>query len=218
MSMNPVPQLTPSEIAMLNANPEGGNVLFGNLMRELENTKGSSQPLLERVLNAALRANEVVGVFEYRPSTQRAFLGLRPRTRLVADITGTVFAWPEPSLEASLIQLYEDLSRQCEPVTVAALVKKWLSTAAVGHLQAAIEWFYGCLATRGWVRQESSERLHLFQFKQYVIPESTCRLLNRTPWWDPMMVASQESAHRFDCAEILRREVRRALCSLNSPS
>ncbi|MGD2058826.1 MAG: hypothetical protein PVI04_08845, partial [Anaerolineales bacterium] len=132
--------LTPSEIELLAASANNQPILFGNLTRKLTDETSSLLPMLEHAFLTALQANEQEGNFFCQLQTGRSLFGIGSRSRVVIHVNGSMHAWPEPSLEASLTTLVQRLCDVEDTLTIAELIRSWLGDAAVDHLQAGLRW------------------------------------------------------------------------------
>jgi hypothetical protein len=214
MLQNQAIPLTPSEVELLRECPDSGSVLFGNLTRTLERGKYFSNSIIEHVLRAAFHANVEAGVFEYQVLSARSIFGIRLRPRLAISKNGVQHTWPDPSLEARLVQLMDELPQDAGPVPIATLVTTWLGVSAIAYIQNALTWIYDGLVERGWVRREPEQRLDLFRLTRYVIPEETYQLAQDCTNLPGSFEAYSGFAPSKVNERILRREFIRALRGL----
>ncbi len=177
-------ELTPSEVELLRASAGTQIVLFGNLTRKLTDEGYLSLPVLERIFIKALEANQAAGNLVCQVQNGRSLFGINHGRQVVIRANGGQYAWPVPSLEATIASLVRSLSSGTEMVTITELVHAWFRESTIRHLQASLRWVYDALADRGWVRRGLEQRLELFGIPYYEIPGGTRRLVEEYRW-DP---------------------------------
>lgn len=213
--MDDASDLTPSEMQLLRAASGTHRILFGNITRQWVDASPFVFPVWKEVFLSALNANQNAGNLDYQVENGWAGLGLVSRRKVWVHANGAHFAWPQPSLEASIASLVQSLTLGKDTVSIAELVGAWLGLNAIRHFQAGLRWVFDALAERGRVRRRVENRLGLFSLPCYEIPGETWRLAEKhRRMADPTAQIGAAKADMHRQSELLGRALDRELRKL----
>ena len=171
--------LTASELVLLKGDHFAKQVVLGNIDLLHVDAKVSAAQLGEAMLAVAFLACERVGTLRLEVRPKRAFLGLRTVDTLYAEPGDGGYAWPKPSIEASLHPLAVEWAEDKAQNEVTNIVYTLLREDSGAPWQALIERAKADMAARGLLRTSEQRTLKIFTTTRYHLPDATAGLAAR---------------------------------------
>jgi len=171
--------LTASELVLLKGDHFAKHVVMGNVDLLHVDAKVSAAQLGETMLAVAFLACERVGTVRLEVRPKRAFLGLRTVDTLYAEPGDGGYAWPKPSIEATLQPLALEWAEDKAQNEVANIVYTLLREDSVNPWQALIDRVKADMAARGLLQTSEQRTLKVFTSIKYHLPEATAGLAAR---------------------------------------
>lgn len=171
--------LTASELVLLKGEHFSRHVASGNVDLLHIDAKVSAAELGRSMLAVAFLACERVGTLRLEIRPKRAFLGLRTVDTLYAEPGDGGYAWPKPSIEASLYPLAVEWAEDKAQNEVTNIVHTLFREDSTNPWQALIERTKADLAARGMLRTSEQRALKVFTSVRYHLPDTTTSLAAR---------------------------------------
>lgn len=178
MSLGSYP-LTASELVLLQGDQFAKRVLMGNIALLHVDASVSAAQLGEAMLAVAFLACERVGTLRLEVRPKKAFLGLRTVDTLYAEPGDGGYAWPRPSIEASLHPLAVEWAEAKAQNEINNIVHTLLREDSDAPWQALIERVKTDMAARGLLQATEQRTLKIFTTTKYHLPETTAGLAAR---------------------------------------
>jgi hypothetical protein len=204
--------LSPSELVLLHGDQFAAPARLSNTVQLLHtDAKVSAEQLARAILASAFLACEHKGCANLQTRKKKALMGLRKVDALYVEPTKHAAAWPENSLESSLLKLAQGLQAGDKGSEVSDVIYAWLGADSSVPWRTAVELVQQGLTGRGHLERAERKKLKIFSATEYQLPEDTMSLIGESSVAQVRSLLAACEKDRPELWKLLQKQIKDAV-------